>query len=178
MFKNSSDAYGSGTKLFHWISAVIVIGLLAAGLVMEDLPNGLLKLRTVLLHKSFGITILILTILRILWHLHTKKPALVDSLKPWEKKLAHLGHIALYVLMIGMPLSGWIMSSAAGRPVSVFGLFTLPNLVAENHDLKELFEDIHGLLGNALIAVVALHIAAALKHHFFDKDKTLRRMLP
>lgn len=178
MFKNSSDAYGSGTKLFHWISAVIVIGLLAAGLVMEDLPNGLLKLRTFLLHKSFGITILILTILRILWHLHTKKPALVDSLKPWEKKLAHLGHIALYVLMIGMPLSGWIMSSAAGRPVSVFGLFTLSNLVAENHDLKELFEDIHGLLGNALIAVVALHIAAALKHHFFDKDKTLRRMLP
>lgn len=178
MFKNSPAEYGTGTKLFHWISGVIVICLLVAGLFMGDLPNGALKLRTYLLHKSFGITILSLTFLRILWHVYSKKPEYVATLKPWEKKLARLGHGLLYLLLIGMPLTGWMMSSAAGYPVNLFGLFTLPDLVAVNSQDRELFGELHEILGSVLMGVLGMHIAAALKHHFWDKDNTLRRMLP
>jgi cytochrome b561 len=177
-FKNTNSAYGSVTKLFHWTMAAIVIGLICLGLLFDEIEAGLLKIQLYGLHKSFGILVLFLVTCRILWHLYSKKPALVDGMKPFEVMAAKAAHHFLYVAMIGMPLSGWLLSSAAGRTVSFFGLFSLPDFIQENHDLRELFGETHEILGYTLIITIVLHVAAALKHHLVSKDATLKRMLP
>jgi cytochrome b561 len=180
LFKNTGSSYGVVTKTFHWLSALIVIGLLCVGLYMTHAKKdaGLFVYFT--LHKSFGIIVLALTVLRIIWHIYTRKPGLVDGMKPWERMAAKGAHLFLYFAMVTMPLSGWIFSSAAGRPVKLFGLesLTLPDLVGKNHGLKELLENYHKTMAWLLIGVVAVHAAAAVKHHVIDKDSTLRRMLP
>ncbi len=176
--KNTPDSYGSVAKWFHWFMAVIIFGLIVAGLTMEALPNGPFKFKIFGLHKSFGITILMLAFFRLFWKMKNKAPTLPDSLNNVEKCLAHLGHGALYFLMFSLPLSGWMMSSAAGFPVSVFGLFTLPNLVAPDPRTKAEFIEIHENMAWLLIGLLVLHIAAALMHHFYHKNTILRRMLP
>jgi polyisoprenoid-binding protein YceI len=116
--------------------------------------------------------------LRIFWRLINPMPTAAKHTPLWQKSAAKIAHYALYVLMIIMPLSGWLMSSAAGFPVSVFGLFTLPDLIAPNNGVRMLMEQVHTLIAYAIIALVSIHILAALKHHFIDKDNTLRRILP
>lgn len=176
--KNSTAEYGSITKAFHWVTALLVIGLLALGLLMEDLKPLSLKLTAYNLHKSFGITVLTLVICRIIWHFFSRRPAPVATLKPWEKILSALMHYALYALLLAMPLTGWLMSSAAGRPVNVFGLFTLPDLIPPDQAAAKIYHHRHELIGELIIIFGGLHIAAALKHHFIDKDTVLKRMLP
>lgn len=176
--KNTTETYGLLTKIFHWLMAVLIIGMLVVGFIMEDIEPLTTRFQVYGLHKSTGILILMLVALRFSWHRVSKKPALLPTLKWWEAKLAHLIHGALYLGMVGMPLSGWLLSSAAGRPVSVYGLLTLPDLVAPNEKLRDIFGEIHEITAFALIGAVALHAAAAFKHHVIDKDGTLRRMLP
>ncbi len=176
--KNSASQYGTVTKAFHWVTAAIVICLLAVGLLMDDLPVGVLKLNVYNLHKSFGITVLVLLIGRICWHIINKKPGPVETLKLWEKNLAAAIHYSLYVLLIAQPLAGWLMSSAAGRAVSVFGLPPLPDLIEKNQETVRVYKELHGDIGTLIMIVLGLHIAAALKHHFLDKDIVLKRMLP
>ena len=182
--KNSSTEFGTVTKSFHWGIALIVICLLAVGLLMDEIPNtqAALKVTTYNLHKSFGITVLVLMFCRIIWHIISKKPAPVETLKEWEKKASAALHHSLYLLLIAMPLSGWIMSSAFGRSVSFFGLVTLPDLVTKDPSPKmehaKFLREIHGDIGDIIMVVLALHIAAALKHHFIAKDTVLKRMLP
>lgn len=176
--KNSSERYGAIARIFHWVMALAIFGMLAVGFIMTDLPMNPDKFRVYGIHKSVGALILIAALLRLLWRLINLVPPLPAHMPLWERLGAHGSHIALYILLFIMPLSGWLMSSAAGFPVSVFGWFTLPNLIAPDKALQELLVEVHELLAFAIIGLVTLHAAAALKHHFIDKDNVLRRMLP
>lgn len=177
-FRNSEVQYGVVTKSLHWIMALLVICLLGVGLYMGTMSLSAAKIQVYNLHKSLGICVLFLIIGRICWHIISRTPHFVETLKPWEKKAATLVHFSLYILLIAMPLSGWIFSSAAGRPVQFFGIFTLPDIVAPDENIAKTFRALHGYIGYALMALIAMHIAGALKHHFIDKDPTLKRMLP
>ena len=176
--KNTTESYGIVHKAFHWLMGLVIIGLIIAGLIMVRMDAAPLKFEIYGIHKATGIIILALFALRLLWKWFNPKPAPLDSHEAWEKLLARTIHIALYVLMAAMPLSGWLMSSAAGFPVDLYGLLTLPDLLDKNEDLATLFNQTHEIMGYALIAVIALHVAGAVKHHVIDKDSTLRRMLP
>jgi cytochrome b561 len=176
--KNTPLAYGSVAKAFHWLMALLILGMLAMGLYMDGMPTGPDQYKLIGLHKSFGTLVLMVVIFRLGWKAMNTVPLLPTTLNIWEKRLAHAGHAVLYLLMFAMPLSGWAMSSAAGFPVSFFGLFVLPDIVAPNHALKETFEDVHEALAWALIAMIILHVLAALLHHFYYKNNILRRMLP
>lgn len=175
--KNTVEQFGKISKGFHWLMALMVMALLAVGLVMDDL-SGVTKLRVYNLHKSFGIMVLALVLCRIGWHVYSRRPKPVAGLKKYEIFAAHAVHYFLYVAMIGMPLTGWLFSSAFERPVSVFGLFTLPDLIEPNQELGKQLKEVHEILGYTLIGAIAAHIAAAFKHHFINKDATLKRMLP
>lgn len=155
-----------------------MIALLGVGLWMSDLEAGDLKWFIYGIHKSLGITILGLVILRVLWKQINITPNLPVDSASWEIKGARLTHFALYVLMFGMPISGWIMSSAGGHAISYFGLVEIPEIVDKNKELGKLAWNAHGYLGYAAIAVISLHTLAAIYHHFIRKDNILTRMLP
>jgi cytochrome b561 len=174
--KNSKTRFGIVAILFHWVIAILIIGLLAVGLYMVSLPFGLEKLKFYGWHKECGLLVLFLAFFRLFWRLTNVNPQLV---LPWlEKFAARSMHWAFYSFLFAMPITGWLITSAAGIPATFFGLFTLPNLVAANPQKLALFEQIHQWLGYALIAAICLHTAAALKHHFINKDDILRRMFP
>lgn len=176
--KNNTLKYGSVAKTFHWLIAVMIIGMIAVGFIMSGMEPSLDKLKLVGLHKSFGITVLALAVLRFAWKLHNTQPLLPYAMKPVERLAAKGGHALLYFFMAAMPLSGWAMSSAAGYTVSVFGWFNLPNLVQPDNGLRLFFSEAHGLMAWGLIAMITLHALAALYHHFIRKDNILLRMLP
>jgi cytochrome b561 len=176
--RNTSDRWGVLSQLFHWLIVALIVLQVTLASLADDLPPGVKKLGLLARHKSVGITILMLVILRLLWRSLNLTPLLPPTLKPYERLLARLTHAALYVLLFAMPLSGWMMSSARGFPVSWFGFFTLPDLVPRNKSLYAAFLTTHEVLAWVLAAVVTLHVAAALKHHFLLRDDVLRRMLP
>nr|WP_255305194.1 cytochrome b [Legionella jamestowniensis] len=174
--KNSESAYGLVSIFFHWLIAILMIGLIILGLYMVRLPISLQKLKLYGWHKEFGFLVLGLTILRLLWRWINTSPILL--LPWWEKFAARAVHWIFYGFMFALPITGWLITSAAGLPASFFGLITLPDLIAPNEELRPLFEEIHEWLAYGLIAFILLHTAAALKHHFIDKDDILRRMIP
>lgn len=174
--RNTSDSFGAVHKLLHALVALLVIALICVGLYMGEMEFSPDKLKIYALHKSFGICVLTLAALRVAWRLANPRPAMLGPEVKWERALAHTVHVFLYVAMFAMPLSGWLMSSAKGFSVSVFGLFTLPDMIAPNEDLGELFEEIHEITAWCLIAAIALHAGGALKHHFIYRDATLKRM--
>jgi cytochrome b561 len=176
--QNTTRRWGALSQLLHWSIVVLIIVQVTLAYLADDLPNGMRKLTLLARHKSFGITILALVILRLVWRRLNDTPALPDTLKAYERFLARFTHGALYVLLFAMPLSGWMMSSARGFPVSWFGFIQLPDLVPKSKPLYDFFVTTHETLAWTLGAVVTLHVAAALKHHFVLKDDTLRRMLP
>lgn len=178
IWRNTVERYGVVAQGFHWIVALCVIGLLGVGLYMTSLDPSPSAFKLYALHKSVGIVVLTLAVLRLLWKLTNPRPRSLPTHKNWERWLAHATHIFLYIAIIGMPLSGWIMSSAKNFPVSVFNLFTLPNLVGPSEEIARMAVQFHGLTAWALIAAIGLHFAGALKHHVIDKDGTLRRMVP
>ena len=175
--RSDNTGFGSITKNLHWVMAALFISVFSVGWYMDFLPLGMAKLEWMSRHKSLGVTVLMLAVLRILWRLYEPTPAALGK-HPVERLAAKLGHLGLYAVMIAMPLTGWMMSSAANFPVSVFGLFTLPNLVAPDQGLFETLRTAHFILSWAIVVLVLGHVAAALKHHFIDRDATLRRMLP
>lgn len=175
LFKNSDSHFGMVAIILHWVMAVLLIGLLALGLYMVRLPINLEKLKLYGWHKEYGFLALFLVIVRLLWRLTNKTPIL--SLPLLEKIAARTVHWTFYGLMIAIPITGWLITSAAGLPASFFGLFILPNLIAPDTNLLKLFKETHEWLGYGLIATICLHAAAALKHHFINKDDILRRML-
>jgi len=184
--RNTETQFGAVTKALHWTIALIVICLLVVGLVMGHIPNTpdwvQIKLQAYSLHKSFGMTVLALMICRICWHIYSHRPDEVESIPRWQKVAAQSVHYSLYVLLIAQPLTGWIFSSAHGRSVNFFGLVTLPDLVGNDQNTGNhygrTFDTLHEVIGYAILAIVLLHIAAALKHHFVEKDAVLKRMLP
>ena len=175
--KNTRNTYGIITRLLHWSMAIIIIGLLALGLYMEGLPRSEEKFELYGLHKSFGVLVLGLFVLRYLWRLSNTVPQLPNHLSSLEKLAAHLGHYALYGMMLLMPVSGILMSGYGGYPISFFGLFELPKLVSPNKELGGLFNQVHMYLGWAMIGLVSAHIGAAFWHLLYHKDRVMQRMV-
>jgi cytochrome b561 len=173
--KNTAYRFGIIAILLHWVMAILLIGLLILGLYMVSIPISLEKLKLYGWHKEYGILALMLVMVRIIWRLSNRIPYL--TLPLWEKIAARTVHWAFYGFMFAMPITGWLITSAAGLPVSFFGLFVLPDLVTPNPDSMQLFQKIHEWLGYGLIATIVLHTSAALKHHFINKDDILKRML-
>ena len=177
-FRNTSRAWGALSKTLHWLIVLLIINQWVIGARADSLPLGAAKLQAISWHKSFGMTILALAIIRLVWRWMNPVPTLEGLAKTWEQVLARLSHFLLYALIFAMPLSGWLMSSARNFPVSWFGLFQFPDLVAPDKGLYEVMNRVHHLLFSALVVVALLHIAGALKHQFVDKNEVLKRMLP
>jgi cytochrome b561 len=178
MLKNTEARYGAVAKTFHWLMALAIIFMLCLGLYMQGLQMSTDKMSYYGLHKSIGATILVLATLRVVWRQLNVIPKLPSDMNFIERLGAHLNHYALYFMLFAMPLLGWAMSSAAGFPVNVFGLFTMPNIVSPDREQFELFRDLHAIGARILIGLIILHVSAALFHHFWRKDNVLRRMLP
>lgn len=169
--------YGVIAQLFHWIIVALVIAQYVLAEQAEEL-KGLAKVAKLANHKSIGMTILMLAVLRLAWRWIAKAPALPATMRGWERTTARTSHIALYTLLFLQPLSGWLMSSAKNYSVSWFNLFVFPDLIAPNRRWFEFFDDMHGVTAGLLLFAAVVHTAAALKHHFYDRDDVLRRMLP
>jgi cytochrome b561 len=173
----ASSRYSFVAIALHWLLALLIVGTFCVGLYMHELPFSPTRLKLYNWHKWAGVTILALSALRLLWRLTHRPPA--DLPMPaWQRLAAHGAHWALYVLFFLVPLAGWAYSSAAGFPIVVFGVWPLPDFVAPDRALADVLKERHATLAFALAAVVALHIAAALKHHFIDRDGQLNRMRP
>jgi cytochrome b561/polyisoprenoid-binding protein YceI len=180
--------YNAVAMIIHWLTALTVIGLLVVGNIMADLPRtDPNKLDLYNLHKSFGITILLLTVIRLGWRLTHKPPSLPDAMPNWEKRAAHAAHWVFYLLLLGVPLLGWIMVSAAPRsvPTFLFGVLEWPHIsfladmeLDQKKELKEVFEDLHAAAAYTMAGLIVLHIGAALRHRLLLKDNVLQRMLP
>jgi len=175
-FRNTTRAWGTLSKSLHWIIVLLILGQPLIAMYADSL-SGPAKIAPLALHKSLGITILALAIIRLVWRWLNPVPS-TGELAPWERVLARLSHVALYALLFAMPLTGWMMSSARNFPVSWFNLVQLPDLVRPARETYELMHDLHGALFVALISVALLHVAGALKHHLVDRNDVLKRMLP
>jgi cytochrome b561 len=174
----SPSRYSAVAKSFHWIIAALVVTQFVLFYLEDDLPKGSRKLHLLDWHKSVGMTILMLAILRLLWRLNHPPPALPAGMTALERRLARGTHMAFYVLLFAMPLTGWMQSSAKNYSVSWFRLFTWPNLIGQSEAAFNILHTTHEVLSDALFAIAVLHIFAALKHHFWNKDNVLVRMLP
>jgi cytochrome b561 len=162
--------------VLHSLMAVLMIATFAFGKYVHSLPLSPAKFQLISYHKWAGIAVLLLVAIRIVLRLAKGAPALPGSMSGTARLVAHAGHLLLYVLMVAIPLSGWLMSSAYGIPVVMFGLWQLPDLIAANPELAPQLGQLHGLLNTVLLLAVLGHVAAALKHHFIDKDGLLSRM--
>jgi cytochrome b561 len=177
-FKNDASRYGAIAQLFHWGIVALIITQFFLANKADGLPLGPAKIATLATHKSVGMTIFGLAILRLIWRWFNPIPNVPASTPAWQRKAAHFSHWALYALILVTPLIGWLMSSARNFPVSWFGIVTLPDFVEPNKAAYEFFHDTHEVLASALFVIALVHAGAALKHHLFDRDNVLRRMLP
>ncbi len=176
--RNTTRSWGALSKTLHWLIVLLIIIQWVIMQRAEALPLGSDKIFVIGMHKSFGMTVLGLAIIRLVWRWLNPVPTLDGFAKGWERLLAHLSHLLLYGLIFALPLTGWLMSSARNFPVSWFGVFQFPDLVAPDKSLYESMKDWHHLLFAVLVVVALLHIVGALKHHFIDKNEVLKRMLP
>ncbi len=171
-----NTTYTKTAKSLHWLMAVLIVGLLALGMIMTELPLSPEKLTLYSWHKWAGVTVFILVWFRLAWRITHRPPPLPDTLSPRMQLVAHAGHAALYLLMIIIPITGWLMSSAKGFQTVWFGILPIPDLVSRDRELGELLQQSHKLLNFGLILLLAGHIAAVLWHHFVLRDDTLRRI--
>jgi cytochrome b561 len=178
IFRNTTRAWGVVSKTFHWVIVLLIITQWLIAERADDLPNGLAKLRLLDLHKSIGMSVFMLAILRLVWRWMNPVPTLEGLTTRWERHGATLSHVALYALIFAMPITGWLMSSAHAYSVSWFHLFQWPDLVQPDHELSETLETVHKRLFLVLAGVALLHVLGALKHHVIDRNEVLKRMLP
>ena len=179
MSLKNTDRWGTTSQLLHWTIAVLILSIGAVGLVMGELPRSPKWFWVYTLHKSLGLTVLALVLVRIAWRLYAGAPPPVEGTPRWQARLASLTHGAIYVLILAMPLSGWLYDSASGlRPFRWFGLAEVPKLSPPHEALADAMHETHELLFWVLIALVIGHAGAALYHHFVRRDATLARMLP
>jgi cytochrome b561 len=161
----------------HWLLAIAIVAVFGVGLYMEDLPRSPERLQLVTWHKWAGVSILALSALRLLWRLMHRPPA--DQPMPaWQQRSAQAVHLVLYGLFFAVPLAGWAHSSAAGFPIMWFGVLPLPDFVPVDKALARDFKELHEAFSWALMVMVALHVAAAAKHQFIDRDGLIARMWP
>jgi cytochrome b561 len=178
----NSPRYSLVAIVLHWVLGVALVGLFGMGLYMADLPFSPWRLKLYNWHKWAGVTILMLSALRLLWRMTHRPPELpvqiAHSMPRWQHWAHHGTHYALYALFFAVPLIGWAYSSAAGFPVVLFGVLPLPDFVSADKALAALIKPFHELSAFAMAALVVLHVAAALKHQFVDRDGLLDRMRP
>lgn len=170
--------YRPFAKGLHWLTALLVFGLLALGLWMVDLPFGLPKLQAYAWHKWIGLCVLVLTLARLAWRWHAPPPALPVKVTVWERRLGAVSHGTLLALLITLPLSGWLMSSAGGVAVYWFGVVPLPDLVPRDLWLFERLRTLHHWLAWTMMALLTLHLAAVVRHDLLRRDGIFRRMWP
>ncbi|GAB5470008.1 MAG: hypothetical protein Kilf2KO_30380 [Rhodospirillales bacterium] len=185
-----NERYTAIAIALHWLIAAAIIVQLASGLWMadaiDDPATQALAFQVYQWHKSLGLTVLILSLLRLFWRLGHRAPGLPEGMKPWERLAAYATHVFFYAIMILMPLTGWVMVSASkfGLPTLYWGLFTWPHLplgslaLETKAQVEEIFGSVHEFLAYGTIALLVLHVGAALKHHFVERDGVLARMLP
>ncbi len=170
--------YNNIAITLHWLMALLIFVVFPLGVYMHELPLSPTKLQLYSYHKWLGITVLMLAMLRVFWRAKNPPPPLPYDTPNWEKAVSHVTHLALYFLLFSVPLSGWLMSSAKGFQTVWFGVVPLPDLVGKDKELGHLLELIHQGLNVVLLGLVAMHIAAVIKHKFIDHDQILERMLP
>jgi cytochrome b561 len=173
----SQARYDNVAIAFHWLLALMIVGSFCVGLYMTGLPFSIQRVKLYNWHKWAGMTILTLSALRLLWRLWHPPPAEIPGPR-WQQRAAKTAHRAMYLLFFAIPLVGWLYSSAAGFQIVVFGVLPMPNLMDTDKALAELIKPWHGWLAYGLAALVVVHVAAGLKHHFVDRDGLLNRMRP
>ena len=176
--KNTDVRWGGISQLLHWLIVLLIIGQGTVGLLMTQMHNSPTKIQVYALHKSFGLTIFGLAALRLLWRWYAGTPRPVPGTPGWQERAASLSHFGLYALLFAIPISGWVLNSAAGFPLQWFHLFNLPAIVGRDPDLHETATAVHELLFWCLVTLAVLHASAAFYHHLFQRDDTLARMLP
>ena len=174
----NATRYTTTAIVLNWLMALLLIGLFCVGIYMHDLPLSPWKLKVYSWHKWAGVTAFILVLVRLAWRLTHRPPELPPTMPPLLRFAAHTGHALLYLLLIAIPLSGWLMSSAKGFQTVYFGVLPIPDLLKKNKELGDFLQNVHQTLNFLLAAVVLGHVGAALKHHLIDKDDVLTRMLP
>jgi len=174
--------YTAVAMALHWLLALLILALFVLGVYMTDLPFSPTRLKLYNWHKWAGVSLLLLTILRLGWRLTHRPPTLPAAIRQampaWQTRAYHATHHLMYLLFFAVPLLGWAYSSAAGFPIVWFGQISLPDLLPADKALAESIKPLHKLAALALMALAGLHIAAALKHHWLDRDGLLQRMLP
>lgn len=178
MSETGRSKYSTGAMIFHWVIALLVI---VSWRIVEAAEHASKIDKEALVdnHKALGITILVLTLGRLAWRLSHKVPPMPDTMAGWEKLLSRTVHVIFYVMLIGLPIGGWLAGSFAGRDISYFGAFTIPALpLGENFDMAKAIIGFHKQGGEIMIYLIGLHILGALKHTFYDKSGGLSRMLP
>ncbi len=178
MLRNTNQSWGTLAKLLHWVMTALIFLQFALGWLAVGWRLSPAKLNLFVWHKSTGMLVLALVTARLLWRWANPVPAPPPGMPQWERAAARATHLLLYLLMIAMPLSGWIINSAARIPLRVFWLIALPDITAPGKALEELAKDVHFGLFVALALALTVHIGAALRHHFAKRDDVLARMLP
>lgn len=176
--RNTPDRYGLVAQALHWLIVALVITQFVLGGMAADLPMGMERLQLLGRHKSIGMTVFMLMLLRLVWRLYSPPPPLPAHMPSLQRRLARVNHGLFYAVLLIMPIVGWIASSASNLSVSWFGLFVWPDLVGPDKGLAKTAKDVHSALAGLLAALIALHVAAALRHHWLLRDGVLLRMLP
>jgi cytochrome b561 len=176
--KNSTTRFGIIAQLLHWAIVALIIGQFYLALKGDALPLGMAKLAVLAQHKSFGITVLMLAVIRLVWRFVNPVPEEDPAMPAWQRIAARTSHIALYALIFVVPVVGWLMSSAKAYSVSWFGLVTLPDFIGQSDGAFAFLRELHEILAYTLAAVAIVHALAALQHHFIERSNVLRRMLP
>lgn len=171
------ESYTITAVLLHWATAALIISATVLGVYMHELPFSPTKLQLYSYHKWIGVTVVMFALVRLAWRYSHPAPGLPANMPSWERRAALLAHTALYAFMIAVPLTGWVMSSAHGFQTVYLGVLPIPDLLGKDKELAEALEKVHAALNFIFTALVAAHVAAALKHHFINKDNVLTRMM-
>lgn len=177
-YRNPADRWGPVSQWLHWVLAALLIVVSAIGLLMVDMPRTPRTIGVYALHKSLGLTVLALAVLRLGWRLYAGAPAMIEGTPRWQAHAAGITHAALYLLLFLMPLSGWLLNSAAGYPLRWFDTVRVPALAARDDTLRALAGQLHEIGFWLLAVLVLVHAAAAFHHLLFRHDAVMQRMLP
>ncbi len=173
-----SATYTRSAIALHWLVALIILCSFPVGLYMVELPLSPQKLKIYSWHKWAGVTVFLLALVRVAWRLSHPAPTLPPTMPDWQRRAAQITHVLLYALIVVIPLTGWLMSSAKGFQTVYFGVLAIPDLLGKNKELGDALALVHRVLNYTLAALVVGHVSAAIKHHIVDRDDVLVRMLP
>ena len=174
---NTSRGYGWPARLLHWVIVVLIIAQFVLANMAESADSRMDMFILFARHKSIGITIFALALVRLIWRLINEQPELPMRMPPWQRLVSKSTHWLLYALIFALPITGLLGSAASNFPVTWFGFFTLPALIGPDEALADTLHEVHEICATGLAMVAGLHLLAALKHHFFNRDEVLRRMV-